>query len=224
MDFTSCVSFSLSVVAFAVFCVDPSSSSKPTSNIGRCDYSLMCDEQRVEKLVEGLEDTSRFKDHDGEYLHVCDWKGVTCDDAGSVIKIDWDNIIGTYHLKGSMELAWIPPTVTHFDIANNKISGSINTAMLPRTLKYLYVDGCGNFSGTINWTELPTTLINFWLTSNKFHGCINFDVLPISMRKMYTVYNKFTSVKGKPHDGLKLSNVHRQIDDGSELMMHMTEE
>jgi len=61
-----------------VLCIDPDKSGNLWRNLGRVDYGNMCDQQRMEKLVERLEDASMFMNYvdEGDYKDVCNWPGV----------------------------------------------------------------------------------------------------------------------------------------------------
>jgi len=65
----------LSVSAFMIYffsiiglvCVDPDEDSHNRLNVGRVNYSTMCDDQRIEKLIEGLKNISMFMNDEKEF-------------------------------------------------------------------------------------------------------------------------------------------------------------
>ena len=66
---------------FCVGFVSSIDSDKPehqSRNLGRIDFYNMCDQQRMEKLVEELGNISMFMNNvdDGDYKDVFDWPGV----------------------------------------------------------------------------------------------------------------------------------------------------
>ena len=72
-------------------CVDPYKCGQGWKNLGRVNYFNMCDEQRMEKLIERLDDISMFMNNveDGEFKDVFYWPGVTCSEDGvNVLKIE----------------------------------------------------------------------------------------------------------------------------------------
>ena len=110
-------------------------------NIGRLDYGNMSDQLLMEKLIENIDHKEIFMKsrfiknifgvHNTKYKEVCDWPGVKCDDEGvHVLEITW----GYKHLRGTMDLCWIPPTVTRFSIgyvrnvSMDGVAGTLDTS------------------------------------------------------------------------------------------------
>lgn len=164
-------------------------------NQSRVDYGNMCDQQRMEKLVEGVEYISMFlNDVDkGEYIDVCDWPGVTCSEDGvNVLEIHWRSM----SLKGEMNLSCMPPMVINFNVQNNEITGTLDAAELPFHLKMITLSS-NKFRGSVNWESLPPNVEYMYLSNNQFEGNVNLDVLPSSLKYFFVGVNKFTSVSGK---------------------------
>ena len=57
------------------------------------NYGTMCDQQRMENLVEGLLNTTMFNDVGGVYRDVCNWYGVERDEDENIDSIDWNNVV-----------------------------------------------------------------------------------------------------------------------------------
>ena len=163
-----------------MFCMDIDEREGSRTNLGRVDYHNMCDQQRMEKLVEELGVISMFMNNvdDGDYKDVCDWPGVTCsEDGSSVLKINWYNKT----LKGTMDLTWIPPTVTYFNVSVNDITGTLVTAALPCNMKTFHL-GSNKYSGTIDWKGLPPSIEHLYLSCNQFEGNVALDDLPCGVK------------------------------------------
>ena len=112
-------------------CSDEDTIRHPWINPGRIDYGNMCDLQRIENLLGKLEKIPSFMSDldDGNVENVCNCPGINCDNDGvNVLQISW---YGKW-LKGSMDLSWIPPTVTYFDVSINKITGTIDRLLAIR--------------------------------------------------------------------------------------------
>jgi len=183
-----------------VFCIDPDECGYSSMNLGRVSYSNTCDQQRMENLVEKLEDVSTFmnNEEEGDYKDVCDWPGVTCSEDGvSVLKIVWY----FKSLKGPINLSWMTATTTIFSVFGNNITGTLDTTTLPRNLKMINLQK-NNFSGTVDWEALPSNIEQVNLFSNKLEGNVNLDILPASLNLLYVGLNKFTTVSGKKREGL----------------------
>ena len=193
------------IVAILLVCVDPDELSPTRLNVGRVNYSTICDHQRMEKLVEGLDNLSRFMrdDDDNDFKDVCEWSGVTCDKDGV-------NVSGIYwcskRLNGTMDLSWIPPMVTFCTVAGNKLSGTLDTSMLPRNLKTLYLYS-NKYIGTVDWESLPPNIERVSMWNNQLEGNVNLDVLPRSLIYLRVHSNNFTSVSGIIREDLSVSGI-----------------
>ena len=49
----------------------------------------MSDQILMELMTQKVNNKEVFMDDDGEYLDVCQWRGVDCDEDSNVIKIIW---------------------------------------------------------------------------------------------------------------------------------------
>jgi len=187
--------FCMSIVYLEV--LDPDDHTH-SLNVGRVNYGTMCDMQRMEKLVEGLDDNSVFMNEE----EVCEWTGVTCDEEGeNVLKIRWLHYV--VRLQGTMDLSWIPPSVTYFHLEGHKVSSTFDASSLPRNLSYLNLTNC-YFSGTVDWVQLPSTTERFFFRDNNLEGNVSLNELPKSIKFLSIGDNKFTSVTGKVPHGVTL--------------------
>ena len=63
------------------------------TNLGRVDYGNMCDQQRMELLIQGFNNVEYFLDEEKEFKDACEWQEVTCDDEQNVVRVEWHNFI-----------------------------------------------------------------------------------------------------------------------------------
>jgi hypothetical protein len=101
----------------------------------------------------------------------CEWKGVKCNDAGEVIKIDWSHQDGWRgNIPSEIRLF---SSLRHLDLSNNRIGGKIPEelyALADLTHLYLYQN---RLSGTIS-TKIGRLdkLVRFHLSHNSLSGSI----------------------------------------------------
>jgi len=201
-------------VTISAQCHDPDT-ERHEYKTGRLDYGNMSDQLRMEKLVENIDNREMFMkrrflkkvfgNKNVEYKDFCIWRGVQCDDEGvSVLEINWFN----KSLKGTMDLSWIPPTVTYFELGANKIRGTLDTAQLPRNLKTISLYS-NEFSGAVDWETLPPYIEYLSLSNNKLEGNVNLHVPPSSLTYIGVRNNKFSSVSGKRRERFNVSGIAR---------------
>jgi len=96
------------LLGFIVESHDPENSSSSyihSVQVGYVNYWTLNDQQRMEMLVREVEKKYNFINEDEksyeEYLDVCEWYGVICNDDADVIEINWR----TNYLGGSMDLS-----------------------------------------------------------------------------------------------------------------------
>ena len=158
------------------------------TSLGRFNPSMLTDQARMEMLVASLEemnddsfdqDPLTFTTADGDYLDVCNWPGVECDHAGIVTKINWwaDN-----WACGSVTLDYLPEQLQYFNVSRgifdeSKVSGTVQTSMLPRSLECFLVNSQELF-GTLDFGGLPLPMATFEGYYNKFEGKIELERLP----------------------------------------------
>ena len=139
----------------------------------------------------------------------CKWSGITCDEEGHVIKIEWDE----YRLSGDLQWEFLPHTLAMFNLNSNKLEGKVPFTELPPKLTTLCMDGNffyseadftalpdtmgymvlsdNNFSEEICLTKLPQTLFFFNLARNRFSGPLDLTNLPSSMNSLFLNNNRF---------------------------------
>ena len=137
-------------------------------------------------LVENIENVDKITaSYPSDFF---EWKGMTFTPDGDVETINWPAL----GLKGEMDFAWLPDSVTSFDIAINRdISGTIMTATLPKNLKFFGAHST-QLSGSVDFTALPGPLRSLQLNDCAFSGTINVTQLPREMNDLYLQMNKFS--------------------------------
>ena len=120
-------------------------------------------------------------------LPACDWYGVICDKARYVTEMQWRN----YKLLGSLRLDFLPRTVLHFNVWDNKLKGTIPFDAMPPHLRSLRVQ-CNLFTGQPDLSHLPRKLIILDLHTNRFDGTVNISHLPPNLRDLDIHGNNFS--------------------------------
>ena len=82
----------------------------------------------------------------------CNWKGVYCNTTGSVVSIDWRDMV----LGGTPNLTTLPQGLQLLYLNYNQFTGTPNLVTLPQGLQYLLVDdnhfdGSGLFPPGAGW-------------------------------------------------------------------------
>mmetsp|Transcript_29760 Transcript_29760/g.46017 ORF Transcript_29760/g.46017 Transcript_29760/m.46017 type:complete len:281 (-) Transcript_29760:101-943(-) len=159
------------------------------SSLGKVDASLLPHQTLMELFVEKLDDKKAFRTESGDFLPLSDWDGVTLDTTGNVVSIDWEVRFGARGLMqeihvicsgGSIDLQWVPPTVTKISISQRRLAGNIDSYRLPRGLTLLRA--CQNaFNGSLQTDGLPPTLKKLELGENFLDGTVDLTTLPESM-------------------------------------------
>ena len=164
----------------------------------RANPATLSDQTRMELLIAESPDAlhQKFSDKEGDYLDVCEWESVACDDDGNVTKIDF----GIFELGGSVSLDHLPPMLEYLDISRLDIyirypklylSGTLDAALLPR---YMTVCNLKNnlFSGCVDFTQFPPTMREILLASNEFSGGVVLNKLPATLTTLFLDKNKFS--------------------------------
>ena len=157
--------------------------------IGRFDQNFITDQQRMELLIERFSIKSRktFRSAEGEFLEISDWEGV---------QLTKNENVGTVNFfqkgfTGTVQFAYIPPTVTYFSCAYNFLKGAVDTAALPRPLRVFEI--CQNkLSGTFDFTALPPALTQCNIANNFFTGSANLASLPPELNQLRAQRNEFS--------------------------------
>ena len=178
--------------------------------LARIDPAMLSDQTRLELLADGI-DILDSRDAHGDFQDIQLWEGVLFDADNAVIIIDW-----SYDVRRTdpMPMELVPPTLQALKMADMDLTGTIDTAALPRELSYLNLSSCAfhgpfdtatlpasianilifsnQFSGSLNITAFPACLELFNARDNQFTGGLDFSSLPEGMRELWLAENKFT--------------------------------
>ena len=133
-------------------------------SLGRLDFASLSEQTSIEMLTAKLtEDTlARFRDDNGCFLDICDWHGITCDDAHNVTCLEYNGY--ALELHGELSLSFMPNKLEECIITNNYVWGTIQTEFLPHTLKFLDLSANDSMTGTLDLTTLPPLLAHLDLS------------------------------------------------------------
>ena len=129
--------------------VDPS--------LGRVDLESLPQQALMEMVIEGIANKEKICGDVDEPKDIEEWKGVSIED-GQVVEIDWSR----FDLEGSLHFEWLPSFVWKFLVGWNNVTGTLDLASLPRTIKNLYL-GYNAFTANptkghlsvVGWTSTP---------------------------------------------------------------------
>ena len=191
-------------------------------HLGRLDYNLLSDQALMEMLYEGFDDKTKqkYQDEHGMYRDVCEWSCVECDKDERVIGIK-----ESQNADGPLRVCYIPPKVSKFRIHGDKLTGSIDTADLPRSMIQISLSG-KQLTGSLDLTELPENITGIYLNDNKLSGSIHLTKLPKTMKKLSLYLNKFTGsidLRNLP-DGMRQLFLHKNQLSGSLHLSHLPRE
>ena len=181
--------------------------------LGRLDYDSLSDQALMEMLVEGIAQSKKaeFQDTHGNYRDTCDWNGTLCkDERVTGIVLSWKEfgerqfpfdvipplverfIMKESNLHGTLDTFVLPRALTDFfDIASNKLHGSVSFVGFPRSLKRINLNK-NAFSGSCNLENLPDALLSLQAKTNQFSGEISLNALPAGMTELRLSYNNLT--------------------------------
>mmetsp|Transcript_19391 Transcript_19391/g.30376 ORF Transcript_19391/g.30376 Transcript_19391/m.30376 type:complete len:266 (-) Transcript_19391:790-1587(-) len=173
---------------------------------GRLNVENMPNQLRLELLASHLTDRKVFQDSEGEFHDIAEWFGVI-QSGNDIIKVVWPHILydefddvsdddGPYP-GGSIDLCWLPRTVTHFDVSRMDLEGQVATAGLPRNLVRLNVRD-NKLDGSFHVEGLPSVLEFVDISRNRFSGPLHIDFLPQTMRVFRGSSNKFSGTLNFP--------------------------
>mmetsp|Transcript_9201 Transcript_9201/g.13921 ORF Transcript_9201/g.13921 Transcript_9201/m.13921 type:complete len:246 (-) Transcript_9201:73-810(-) len=116
-----------------------------------------------------------------------EWKGLRFNESGILRTIQWSAL----HLRGTLHLEWLPPTVIKVSLPENDLEGSLCLANLPESLVELklYIN---QLSGELHLENLPKSLRMLNVHSNRFEGTICLTSLPELMNELNVSGNKLT--------------------------------
>ena len=151
-----------------------------STRLGRVRASL----PQEYKLLKFIENVSNHHASWEAGTPACEWDGVTCNQEGKVMGIDW----AARKLEGSLEWKHLPDTLLKLRMSSNKLSGSIALEDLPPHLEYLSL-GSNNFTGSINLQAMPRTMKKLLLGNNELSGSVSFFNLPEDLSFLYLADN-----------------------------------
>ena len=165
---------------------------------GRFDTQSLPTQARMELLVAGLDDIAAFTFPSGETRPFEQWEGVQVSEkTGEVTRISCGDPMGDFENHtvvgpgGSIDLQYIPPSVKRFTFRMCQLLGTVETALLPRGLVYLDLQG-NQLSGEFDLSALPVliTLIN--ISRNQFCGSFAFEAVPATIAVLHAGSNVFS--------------------------------
>ncbi|KNH05535.1 hypothetical protein XU18_3506 [Perkinsela sp. CCAP 1560/4] len=106
------------------------------SSLGRVDHESLPQLSLMEMVVKEIANKDDICGDADEPKEIKEWKGVEIED-GEVVAIMW----GECDLKGSVCLEWLPSSVKEFAVTWNRLTGTVNLASLPTSLKGLELGG-----------------------------------------------------------------------------------
>ena len=165
---------------FSILCID-------TDGTGRVDFASLTQQTLLELVVDEITERYRFQEEDEQYLSLIDWYGVTLNDNGEVLGINWSQ----RSLEGNIRLEWLPPTLTDIDIGLNILQGSVTVQNLPRSLTEIDVNS-NQLSGTFDAENLPPKTKNLFIKNNRFSGSFVLNQLPRTLICISAGENEFS--------------------------------
>ena len=163
-------------------------------HLSRLDPTLLSDQALLEIFVSSFKNISEFQDENGNFLDIAEWENV---DMGAQDGHDTTVAYFTYpvadeqpNLGGSLNLVFLPPTLEGLYIVSCDLTGTIETADLPRGLLELNV--CLNkLEGSFSIEKLPSTLEILIISGNQLCGSLRIGALPRPMRTIQAIQNMF---------------------------------
>ena len=183
-------------------------STADTHGFGRVDFDSMSDQTLMELLVGDIENNAMLRDGDDAFLDIQSWDGLSFNDAGELIVIDFEAelalggglfgdssddddedkyIVGP---KGSIDLKWIPKTVEVFAIADLELEGFVETSELSPNLECFDIS-LNLFRGTFCIASLPQNIRNVSISGNLLDGTLDIAKLPPNVTDFSAERNRF---------------------------------
>ena len=157
-------------------------------SLGRVDYDSLSDQTLMEMLIDAFDEETRqrYKDDDGMYRDVCQWEYVKCDGSDRVIEVS-----PNMGVKGSLQIALIPPKVQEFRMRWNQLSGSIDLAHLPQSMVMICLP-CNHLAGSIDLSQFPESMRAVYLNTNRFTGSVDLTHLPGGLQELHIGNNQLS--------------------------------
>ena len=176
-------------------------------SLGKFDVTALSQQMLMEMLVSGLSDTKKYRAADDEFIDVCHWRGVKCNEDGDAISMMLSGH-GTVNLscmartlqrfqttfsqlKGSLETKFLPDGLVKLVVHDNQLCGSVDFAALPVAMQECVLTK-NAFSGSADFTQLPPVLTRLEIQRNAFSGEVDFSSLPETLARFLLGKNFFS--------------------------------
>ena len=178
--------------------------------LGRFDKSSLSDQDLMELLVGDLTDVAIAKDSNDNFTDIKKWSILDFDRYNRVRSIEMNNAAFDINMGffddddddwsiericfnegGSIDLQYVPSTVTLVRIDHMFLKGTIATRDLPRELKTLDLQS-NKFFGMFETADLPPTLEVIYISHNAMEGSVHLEHLPNALMHFGAHSNAFT--------------------------------
>ena len=159
--------------------------------MSRVDANSLPQQTKMELLIAGITDTSKFREGSDAFLDLDQWIGLQLSEGGEVTRICFACMFSAFFREGgTIHLQWLPHTVTHFTIAKNMLEGTCDTVALPRGIIAFRVS-TNKLHGTFDLTSLPDSMQDLMIAENAFSGTLDIRSLPPAMMRFVAHSNSF---------------------------------
>eukprot|EP00009_Paramoeba_aestuarina_P000066 CAMPEP_0201509066 /NCGR_PEP_ID=MMETSP0161_2-20130828/2229_1 /ASSEMBLY_ACC=CAM_ASM_000251 /TAXON_ID=180227 /ORGANISM="Neoparamoeba aestuarina, Strain SoJaBio B1-5/56/2" /LENGTH=191 /DNA_ID=CAMNT_0047903913 /DNA_START=24 /DNA_END=599 /DNA_ORIENTATION=+ len=159
--------------------------SAADASIGRIDKSTLPQQTLMELFIGKITQNRKGVCGDSETpWDIGSWFGVDRNASDEVTDITW----GYFRMGGSVQLEWLPDTVTSVFLNNNRFEGTVCLTSLPVGLLKLSLS-YNRFVGTIDVSCLPRGMIGLFLNNNMFEGETDFTQIPESLKLLWVSQN-----------------------------------
>ena len=142
-----------------------------SSSLGRLDHTNMSQQALMECLVLQIRDEDEdsdhndgFRDAEGNFLDVREWKGVRCDTKGNIVRI-W-----MVQKEGFIDFQWLPPSVNRIMISKSpKLRGTVHFTEFAACMQVLNLHSA-ELCGELHMKDLPEDLMKLELITGSFTG------------------------------------------------------
>ena len=174
--------------------------------LGRFTSDFSTQQSLMELVIENTRLAwSNWRDENGNYNDMCEWAGVTCNEDGDVININWG--VKNF-LDEQPKLQWLPSTVQSILLYNSRQKGSLDAAKLPKDLRRGSFSG-NDYEGSFDFSSLPPGLKSLDLNDNRLTGSVDLKCLPEPMTVLLLLRNHFSGsieLDGLPK-GMQMLNI-----------------
>uniref|UniRef100_A0A7S4NWC0 Leucine-rich repeat protein n=1 Tax=Paramoeba aestuarina TaxID=180227 RepID=A0A7S4NWC0_9EUKA len=156
--------------------------------------------------------TAFYQTGTDDFRPLSDWNGITLDSDGNVSSVKWNpfgklpsgrltlnpaQLANLNHIPkaGSIEIQWLPSSVTTCTIHYLHLSGTVDTSGLPRGLTSLEIRD-NRFHGPFDITGLPQAIEHVSIAENSFDGSLLLSALPSRIERFNATSNRFNGSLG----------------------------